>query len=292
MTTSLSPLGKVETREVVLAVDRLTTEDIVRNVKDYARLKEEIAQILRQIGIERDSGPAAPELSDLRPAFSETERIVRDARSEYQEILSQTETIERQIQEVEKQISAVEQLNLTGFSYDEMLSRATGFRRVLGRLPSKKVEGAQKALRALLKDSTVMTTGTKRDDRVYLLVATPTEAASQTLQTLLLYDFIPTDMPVFEGPDLTEALKSWQTKRDDLKKQKDSLNERLESLRKSQAGPLNRSADQVQEILLLLRSSLRLGEGTTAAHILARLEKPLPTVTVNALQKDGMLELD
>ena len=137
-----------------------------------------------------------------------------------------------------------------------------------------------------------MTTGAKKNDSVYILAATPTEDASQALQTLLLYDFVPADIPSIEAADATAALTSWQAEKDRLAREKESQNSRLEALREKLAGPLNRSADNIEETLLLLRSSLRLGDGTKAAHIIARLEKPLTPVVLNSLQKDGVVELD
>jgi len=290
--SSLGPLGKVEAQELVLDTGRMTTDDVVQHIKEYAKLRDGISQTFRQIGIERKPESAIPETSNLRTTGSEAETQAAEARSEYQKILSGVEAAERQVQEIEKQISTVEQLKATGFNFDEMMSSATGFRRILGRLPSKKLDAAQKALRALLKERAIMTTGAKKNDSVYILAATPTEDASQALQTLLLYDFVPTDIPNIEAADATAALMSWQMEKDRLIREKQSQNSRLKALREKLAGPLNRSADNIEETLLLLRGSLRLGDGTKAAHILARLDKPLAPVVLNSLQKDGVVELD
>ena len=290
--SSLGPLGKVEAQELVLDTRRMTTEDVVRYIKEYAKLRDGISQTFRQLGIERKPESAIPETFDLKTTGSEAETQAAEARSEHQKILSSVEGAERQVQEMEKQISTVEQLKATGFNFDEMMSRATGFRRILGRLPSKKLDAAQKALRVVLKERAIMTTGAKKNDSVYILAATPTEDASQALQTLLLYDFIPTDIPNIEAPDATAALTSWQMEKDRLIREKQSQNSRLEALREKLAGPLNRSADNIEETLLLLRGSLRLGDGTKATHILARLDKPLTPVVLNSLQKDGVVQLD
>jgi len=289
---SLGPLGKVDAQELVLDTGRMTTEDVVRYIKEYAKLRDGMSQTLRQLGIERKPESAIPETSDLKTTSSEAETQAAEARREYQKILSSVEAAERQFQEIEKQVSTVEQLKGTGFSFDEIMSGATGFRRILGRLPSKKLDAAQKALRALLKERAVMTTGAKRNDSVHILVATSTEDASQALQTLLLYEFVPTEIPSIEAADATAALMSWQTEKERIIREKQSRNGELEVLRENLAGPLNRSADNIEETLLLLRSSLRLGDGSKAAHILARLDKPLTPIILNSLQKDGVLELD
>src|SRR6266581_3094156 len=283
---SLGPLGKVDAQELVLDTGRMTTEDVVRYIKEYAKLHDGMSQTLRQLGIERKPESAVPETSDLKTRGSDAETQAAEARGEYQKLLSNVEAAERQVQEIEKQISTVEQLKATGFSFDEMMSRVTGFRRILGRLPSKRLDAAQKALNALLKERAIMTSGAKRNDSVYLLVATPTENASQALQALLLYDFIPTDIPSVESTDVVETLASWQKQKNNLAEEKQSFNRKLEALQKNLAGPLNRSADSIEEILLLLRGSLRLGGGTKAAHIIARLDKPLTHVVLNALQRD------
>lgn len=292
MTTSLAALGKVDAREVIVGTGGLTTEGVVQEIKAYSKLRDEVVQALRQLGIDRKPQVASPNITHLKSAYTTVQNQAGEARGEYQQLASDLSGVERQALEVDKQIATVEQLKATGFSSDEMLSAASGFRRILGRLPSKKLEAAQKAVRTSLKERTVMTTGAKRDDWVYLLVAAPTENASQTLQTLLLYDFVPTDMPTFDGPDLGEALKSWQAKKGQLANDKQSLENKLKDLRQRLDTPLNQSADTVEETLLLLRGSLRLGEGANATHVFARLDKPLENVTLNLLQKGGVLELE
>src|SRR6266705_1779895 len=147
---SLGPLGKVDAQELVLDTGRMMTEDVVRYIKEYAKLRDGMAQTLRQLGIERKPESAIPETFDLKTTGSEAETQAAEARSEYQKILTSVEAAERQVQKVEKQISTVEQVKATGFSFDEMMSRATGFRRTLGRIPSKKLYAAQKAILALM----------------------------------------------------------------------------------------------------------------------------------------------
>ncbi len=290
--TGLGPTAKVQADELDLKTERLSTEDVVRYIKEYTKLRDELVQTFRQLIIERNGKPLLPKLSDLDSILQEARTKIGEVQSEYKLITTETEGLERQAQEAAKQISTVEQLAATGFSYDEMASQMTGFRRILGRLPSKKLDAAQKALRALLKDRTVVTTGARRNDWAYLLVASPTDVASPALQTLLLYDFIATDMPAFDGPDLKEALKSWEEKRERLYRDVETGRNKMSTFRGELAEPLNSLADHIQEALLLLRSSLRLGESTKIAHIFVRLEKPPPAEVLNALVKDGILELD
>src|SRR5437867_4982721 len=116
--SSLGPLGKVEAQELVLDTGRMTTEDVVRYIKEYAKLRDGMSQTFRQIGIERKPESAIPETSDLRTTGSEVETQAAEARSEDQKTLSGVEAAERQVQEIEKQISTVEQLKDTGFNYE------------------------------------------------------------------------------------------------------------------------------------------------------------------------------
>jgi prefoldin subunit 5 len=290
--TSLGPLGTTDAKELVLTTGGLTTDNIVRYIREYSKLKDEIGQTVRQLGIERDPEPATPVISDLRAGYSDTESQVADARVEYQTLQGKIDAVDRQLQEVDRRLQAADQLKATGFSYEEMMSRAAGFRRILGRLPTKKLDAAQKALRALLKDRTFLTTGAKKGDTVYVLLATPTDDASQTLQTLLLYDFVPTDIPSLDDSDIEDAMNGLRAQKDQLTRDKQSLDNTIQDMRKSLTGPLNQSIDRIAETLLILRGSLRLGEGTSTAHIFARLNSPPGPVTLNTLQKDGVLELD
>jgi vacuolar-type H+-ATPase subunit I/STV1 len=270
----------------------LTTENIVRYIREYTKLRDEIGQTVRQLGIERDPEPATPEFSDLKAGYSEVESQAAEARIEFQKHQAKLDNIDRELQEVDRKVLAFDQLKATGFSLEEMMSRATGFRRILGRLPVKKLDAAQKALRASLKDTTFLTTGERKGDTVYILAATPTDNASQTLQTLLLYDFVQTDLPVLENADMEEVIDGLRRKKDELTGDKQSLDSMIHDMRKSLGGPLNQSIDKIAETLLALRGSLRLGEGTSTAHIFARLNNPPGPVTLSALQKDGVLELD
>jgi prefoldin subunit 5 len=290
--TSLSPFGKTDAKELVLSTGGLTTDNVVRYIREYTKLRDEIGQTIRQLGIERDPEPATPEFSDLKTAYSDAESQAVEARGEYQKLQAKLDAIDRQLQEVDRKVISVDQLKATGFSYKETMSGAAGFRRILGRLPAKKLDAAQKALYASSRDTAFMTTGTRKGDTVYVLVATPTDEVAQTLQTLLLYDFVQTEIPAFDGSDFEEALNTWRTRKDELTREKQSVESSIQDLRKSFTRPLNQSIDKIGETLLALRGSLRLGEGTSTAYIFARLDKPPGPVTLSALQKDGVLEQD
>ncbi len=289
---SLGPETKVQARDLVLKTGRLTTGNIVRYIKEYSKLRDEISQTLRQLGIPREGKAQLPELSLLDTKLEEAQRHLEDIRSKYQKMQTEIDGLERQAEEVKKQIASVDQLAETGFTYDEIASQIPGFRRILGRLPVKKLDAAQKALRALLKERTIAAVGTRKQDWIYLLVASPTDAAPQAIQTLLLYDFTSTDIPRFEGTSVAETLQSWKEKSDKITRGVEARKAETKTLSVDWADSLNRLADETQEIILMFRSALRLGEGTNTAHIYARMEKPPPPEILNALVRDGILEVE
>lgn len=233
-----------------------------------------------------------PELSSLDSVMEKDQGELDDVRNKYQRLQSETQSLEREIEDVNRQIALVDQLSETGFSYDEISSQLPGFRRILGKLPAKKLDPARKALGALLKERTIVATGARKQDWVYLLVASPSDAASQAQQTLLLYDFIPTDMPSLDGGGLTETVQSWREKKDRLNKKIGERQSEWKVAGGDWGDSLNRLADRIQETILTLRSVLRLGEGATATHIFARLKEPTSQETLDALARGGVLELD
>jgi vacuolar-type H+-ATPase subunit I/STV1 len=289
--SSITPFGKPDTREVTITTKGLTIESVVSRIKDYTKLRDEIGQSVRQLGIERDARAASLDPSNLAIGVADAENEMASARSQYQKIVGELEQAERGVQEAEKKLQFVNQFKDAGFSLQEVGSSA-GFRRILGRMPAKKLDAALKMVHALLNDRVIITVGAKKKDTLHLLMVTPTDEASRTLQALLPYDFVQMDMPSLNGSNVEEALNEWGQKRNRLTEEKSSLQTELDALRKMMSRPLNASIDRINETLLLLRGSLRLGEGSTGVRIFARLEKPPTPVVVNLLQKNGVLELD
>jgi vacuolar-type H+-ATPase subunit I/STV1 len=290
--SKLGPEAKTEVAELELNTGGLTTEDVVGYIRKYSKARDDLFQTFRQLGIERDGRPLLPELTNLDATLQEVEAKIAEFQNESRKIATESGALERELAESEKQIAAVEQLTTTGFGYEEITSSMTGFRRILGRIPLKKLEPAQKALRAVLKDRVVMTTGAKVGDRIYLLIVSSTDVASQTLQALTLYDFVAVDMPKIHGSEPKEVLAASRQKKDELSLAIAAKKTELDARRGEWEGPLNNLADEVQETLLLLRSSLRLGEGTKTAHIFARLEEHPPAEVLSPLVSDGVMELD
>ncbi len=290
--TIIGPTVKAEAEDLVLKTPGLTTSEIVRYIKSYNKLRDEVSQVFRQTGVKREGKPMIQELSNLEAVIKEGQTLLEDIRGKYQRKQSETEGLEREVEEVKKQIASVDQLSETGFSYDEISTQLAGFRRILGKLPVKKLEPAQKALRALLRERTIVATGERKQDWVYLLVASPTDTAPQALQTLLAYDFIPIDMPSLEGGSFTETVRSWRERSDSIAQKIGERRADAKTLEGGWAQSLNRRADEIEETILTLRSVLRLGEGTGVAHIFARLEEPPPQETLDTLARHGVLELD
>src|SRR5438093_13033492 len=110
---SLGPLGKVDAQELVLDTGRMTTEDVVRYIKEYAKLRDGMSQTLRQLGIERKPESAIPETSDMKTSSSEAETQAAEARRGYQTTLLNAVAAEPQWQETEKHVSTVARLKCT-----------------------------------------------------------------------------------------------------------------------------------------------------------------------------------
>ncbi|HYY91654.1 MAG TPA: hypothetical protein VE955_06670, partial [Candidatus Dormibacteraeota bacterium] len=255
-------------------------------------LRDEISQAVRQLGIEREPGVADLDPADLSTGFSDAENEAAHARSQYQKIMGEMEQAERRAQEAEKRLQSINQFNAAGFSLKEIGSTSTGFRRILGKIPAKKLDAIEKTVHALLKDKVILTVGAKKNGTVHLLLVTPTDEAPRTLQALLPYDFIQMDMPALDGSDVEGAVNEWSGRKNRLAEEKSVLQSDMDALRRNLSGSLNNSIDRINETLLLLRGSLRLGEGSTGVRIFARLEKQPAPAVVSALQKNGVVELD
>src|SRR2546428_413734 len=168
---------------------------------------------------------------------------------------------------------------------DQLESEAEDFRRVLGRLPSKKLEAAQKAMQSQFKDQAILAVGSKKQDAVYVLVATSKDKSSQALQTLLLYDFTPIQIPEYKSQDVKSGIQTEEEKAKALAKELDELKLQLDDLRKTAGLTLNQRLDKVVDALMMFRGILKLGEGTQASRIYARLERVLPAEIVNNLSR-------
>jgi hypothetical protein len=159
-------------------------------------------------------------------------------------------------------------------------------------LPVKKIESAQKALQSQYKDQAVLAVGNRKQDMYYVLVAAPKDKSSQALQTILLYDFTPIEIPEYKSPDAKPEIQTEDARAKLLSKELEGLKLQLDDLRRRAGQTLNRRLDEVVEALMLLRGILKLGEGTQASRIYAQLERVVPVEIVNSLSRKGIVELE
>ena len=289
---ALGTPGKTESKRIPLTSGQLTTEQIVGRIKELSKLRDEILQVMRQLNLAREAGPGTVDHLNYDSELESAKRELDEARNQHQEVQGRIDKIQRQIDDSKRRIAALTEISQTGFATDPLESEAGDFRRILGRLPVKKLDAAQKAMLGQFKDQAILAVGNRRQDALYILIATPKEKFSQALQTLLLYDFTPIEIPEYKSSDVRSEI---QTEEDAGKVQSKELNElkqQLDDFRTKARLTLNSRLDAVVDALMLLRGILKLGEGTQASRIYARLERVLPAETVNNLSRRGIVELE
>src|SRR2546425_10668660 len=292
MATALGTPGKTESKRIALTSEQLTTEQIVGRIKELSKLRDEIVQVMRQFNLTREAGPSVGDQLDYDSELESAKRELDEARNQYQEVQGRIDKIQRQIDDSKKKIAALTEISQTGFATDQLESEDGDFRRVLGRLPVKKSDTAQKALQSQFKDQAIVAVGNKKRDGIYILLAVLKDKSSQALQTLLLYDFTPIEIPEFRSHDLNSEAQVEEDRVKVLAKELDELNLKRDELRNKAGQTLNHRLDQVVDALMLLRGILKLGEGTHASRIYAHLQKALPDETVSNLSRTGVIELE
>lgn len=284
--------GKTESNEVTLASGQMTTDAIVGRIKELSKLRDEILQVIRQLNLAREAGPSPIDHLDYDSELDSARRELDEIRNQYQEVQGRIEGVQRQIDDSSKRIAVLTEISQTGFAADQLESEAGEFWRSLGRLPFKKLEPAQKALQSQFTDQAILAVGNKKQDANYILLAAIKDKSSQALQTLLLYDFTPIEIPEYRSRDFKSEAQTQEDRAKVLAKELDELKLQRDELRKKAGQTLNRRLDQVVDALMLLRGILKLGEGAQASRIYAHLEKTLPAETVNNLSRTGIIELE
>src|SRR3989442_9304357 len=290
--TALGTPGKTESKRIALTSEQLTTEQIVGRIKELSKLRDEIVQVMRQFNLTREAGPSVGDQLDYDSELESAKRELDEARNQYQEVQGRIDKIQRQIDDSKKRIVTLTEISQTGFATAQLESEAEDFRRVLGRLPAKKLEAAQKAVQSQFKDQAILAVGNKKQDSFYVLVAAPKDKSSQALQTLLLYDFTPIQIPEYKSQDVKSGIQTEEEKAKALAKELDEPKLQLDDLRKTAGLTLNQRLDKVVDALMMFRGILKLGEGTQASRIYARLERVLPAEIVNNLSRRGIIELE
>lgn len=286
---NLGPLAKVQSTNLVLTSGRLTTEGIVRTIRELARLRDELLHTMRQLSIPRDPRRSGLENPDYEELLGEAQKQLEEKRKLHQETQARIESLQRQIEDVRKQTARVSELDEAGFASTEAFSAHGQFSRLLGRLPVRKLEPAQRALKSNLQEQAVFATGNRKKDWIYVLVAFPGDKMSTALQTLILYDFVQTEVPSSEEPDLKKTLAKLVEKKDKVADELELAQAELKTTRTETGKDLNVLADIVQDSLIVLRGVLKLGEGMKASYSFVWLEKASPTKVVTALSAHGML---
>jgi predicted translin family RNA/ssDNA-binding protein len=292
MATALGTPGRTDSNKIPLTSEQLTTEQIVGRIKELSKLREEILQVMRQLNLTREAAPSSVDQIDYNAELESVRQELERTRNMYQEVQGRIEKIQRHIDGSKKRIAALTEISQTGFATDQLESEAGDFLRVLGRLPVRKLEAAQKAIRSQFKDQAIIAVGNKKQDAVYILLATPKDKTSQALQNLIQYDFSSIEIPQYKSRDLGPEVQEEEDTLKALSKELDELKLQLDDLREKANAMLNRRLDEVVDSLMVLRAILKLGEGTQASRIYARLEKvPSPEMVTN-LSKRGVIELE
>src|SRR5712664_888813 len=138
--TALGTPGRTESKRIQLTSGKMTTEQIVNRIKELSKLRDEILQVMRQLNLTRGAAPSKGDRLDYDGELESARRELDEARNEYQEVQGKIEKIQRQIDESKKKVAALTEISQTGFATDQLESESGDFRRVLGRLPVKKIE--------------------------------------------------------------------------------------------------------------------------------------------------------
>ncbi len=286
---TLGPAAKAESKELTLGVQKLTTDEIVGFIRDYTHLRDELLHSLRQYPVQRNPKHTSLAPVDFSWLLGSARKGLDATRTRFQELQSKIESFERQVEETRKQASILEGITGAGFTTREVLSEGGEFKRIIGYLPARKLEDAERSLRSTLKDQVALSVGNRAKDRVYILLAVSPEKISLALQTLLLYDFIPSDIPSPQDVDLEKGLATLEDKKKRLQNELDNSKSQMEQFREEVRDNLNELADKVQDSLITLKAILKMGEGSNASQALVWLPKAPSPKTLNALRDLGAL---
>lgn len=283
---------KIEADKLTLPFEKMTTEAIVDRIKELSKLRDEILQVTRQLNISREPGAEQADQLGYHVELDSIRQEIDDARTTYQQIQTKIDEVQRQSDDSKKLVSGLVEISKTGFTPEQLESQVSDFHRVLGRVPVKKLEAVQKAIQAQLKEQAILAVGSKGKDSAYILVATPKDRSSQALQTLLLYDFSQVETPEIKANNPQAEIQDQESKIKGLTAELDRLKHEQDHTRKVSGLLLNRRLDEISDSLILLRGTLKLGEGTQASRVYTRLEKPLPIPTMNELTKRGVVDVE
>ncbi len=281
-----------ETKTIPLSSGKMTTMEIVGRIKELSKVKEEILQSVRQLAVPRVARETRSSWLSFEVELESARLELATTRTDYQGLQEKMENLQRKIDDCKKRTGTLTDLSQTGFSWQQLESESDDFQRVVGRIPSKKLPSAQKAIQAQFKDQAILAVGAKQHDAVYVLMAAPSDKISQLVQLLLLNDFSAIDIPKTPSLDFQSEMRAEDEKTRALANDLETLKPQLEALRKTTGESLNRRLDEINDAILLLKAILKLGEGTQALGLFTQLERPLPAETLNSLARLGVVELE
>src|SRR6266702_1144833 len=260
---ALGTTAKFESSDTILSAGRLTTDKLVGYIKDYSRLRDELFHTIRQLGVARNARTASTPIDDYADYLSKTREGLEEKKSEYQEIQSRIDGLDKQIDEARKQLTRTNEVIQAGFNTTDLSFGKGEFNKVLGRIPARKLTDAKAALQRLLGNQAILATGNRVKDKI-----------QQATQTLILYDFVPSDVEKSEEPSLDRAKTNLANRITELTSSLDQARKEMKQFQDKAAESLNRMADQVQDSLMQMQAVLKLGEGTQASKAFAWLTKP------------------
>ncbi len=286
---ALGPTAKFESSDTTLSAGRLTTDKLVGYIKDYSRLRDELFHTIRQLGLGRNARTASTPIGDYASYLSKTKEELEGKKSEYQEVQSRIDSLEKQIEEAKKHLTRINEVIQAGFNTTDLTYGKGEYNKVLGRIPARKLGDAQAAIQKLLGGQAVLATGNRVKDTVYVLLATPEDRIQQATQTLILYDFLPSDVAKSEEPDLNLAKTNLENRITELTSSLDQDRKEMKQFQDKAAESLNQMADQVQDSIMQMQAVLKLGEGTQASKAFAWLTKPPTPRILSSLSSHGAL---
>src|SRR5213593_1658437 len=265
LVAALGATAKFESSDTILSAGRLTTDKLVGYIKDYSRLRDELFHTIRQLSVARNARTASTPISDYAGYLSKTKEGLEEKKSEYQEIQSRIDSLDKQIDEARKQLTRIREVIQAGFHATDLSFGKGEFNKVLGRIPARKLTDAKAAMQRLLGDQAILATGNRVKDTVHVLLAAPEDKIQQATQTLILYDFVPSDVAKSEEPSLDRAKTGLENGITKLTSSLDQARKEMKQFQDMAAESLNQMADQVQDSLMQMQAVLKIGEGTQAS---------------------------
>src|SRR2546426_1183498 len=139
----LAQLGssqRLERREILLSPGRLTTEEIAKYIREFAKLRDETLHTIRLLGAPRKARNNVEPMKDPGGKLDEYWKQLDRIRDQYRESQSRIEKLEREIEDAKKTIGLINQILETGFAIHDVRTSGLGFNKILGRITTRKLQ--------------------------------------------------------------------------------------------------------------------------------------------------------